>query len=144
MTHIRVLLVEDNAVYRSTLELLLEGRAGIEIVGSVADGAAAAAVAESLDPDVVLMDFRLPHLDGAQATAAVRKQLAASHVEVETTFAPRTPKLARHSTGNEIPYFVPAWALRIIGTSTTLLPARMVMSACHHVMPCCIRPDASV
>jgi len=74
MSAIRVLLVEDNAVYRSTLELLLEGRAGIEIVGSVADGAAAAAVAESLDPDVVLMDFRLPHLDGAQATAAVRAQ----------------------------------------------------------------------
>jgi DNA-binding NarL/FixJ family response regulator len=72
MTTIRVLLVEDNEVYRSTLELLLAGRAGIEIVGSVADGAAAATAAERLDPDVVLMDFRLPHLDGAQATAAVR------------------------------------------------------------------------
>ena len=72
MTAIRVLLVEDNEVYRSTLELLLPGRAGIEIVGSVRDGREAAAVAEGLDPDVVLMDFRLPGLDGAQATAAVR------------------------------------------------------------------------
>ena len=69
---IRVLLVEDNEVYRSTLELLLDGRDGIEIVGSVADGRDAAAAAERLDPDVVLMDFRLPGLDGAQATAAVR------------------------------------------------------------------------
>ena len=66
---IRVLLVEDNEVYRATLELLLAGRAGIEIVGSVADGGEAAAAAERLDPDVVLMDFRLPGLDGAQATA---------------------------------------------------------------------------
>ena len=60
------------------------------------------------------------------------------------TFAPRTPKLARHSTGNEMPYFVPACALRIIGTRTITLPSRIVSIACHHRMPCCIRPDASV
>lgn len=68
---IRVLLVEDNEVYRSTLELLLDGREGLEVVGSVADGREAAAAAERLDPAVVLMDFRLPGLDGAEATAAV-------------------------------------------------------------------------
>src|SRR4051794_30876830 len=60
------------------------------------------------------------------------------------TFAPRTPKLARHSTGNDNPYFVPACALRIIGTSTIVLPRRMVNIACHHVMPCAMSPDASV
>jgi DNA-binding NarL/FixJ family response regulator len=70
----RVLLVEDNEVYRSTLELVLEGREGIEIVGSIGDGAEAADAAERLEPDVVLMDFRLPGLDGAQATAAVRER----------------------------------------------------------------------
>ena len=69
---IRVLLVEDNEVYRSTLELLLDGRPGLEIVGSVEDGSEAAAAAAALDPDVVLMDFRLPGLNGAEATAAVR------------------------------------------------------------------------
>jgi DNA-binding NarL/FixJ family response regulator len=69
---VRVLLVEDNEVYRSTLELLLDGRDGLEIVGSVADGREAAAAAERLKPAVVLMDFRLPGLDGAGATAAVR------------------------------------------------------------------------
>ena len=60
------------------------------------------------------------------------------------TLAPRTPKLARHSTGNETPYFVPACAFSTIGTSTTTLPRRIVASACHHAMPCCIRPEASV
>ena len=70
----RVLLVEDNEVYRSTLELVLEGREGIEIVGSVGDGAEAADAAARLEPDVVLMDVRLPGLDGAQATAAVRER----------------------------------------------------------------------
>ena len=77
---IRVLLVEDNEVYRSTLELLLDGRDGLEIVGSVADGREAAAAAERLEPAVVLMDFRLPGLDGAGATAAVR--LAAPNAAV--------------------------------------------------------------
>lgn len=69
---VRVLLVEDNEVYRTTLELLLDGRDGIEIVGSVEDGRDAAAAAERLRPDVVLMDFRLPGIDGAEATGAVR------------------------------------------------------------------------
>lgn len=68
---VRVLLVEDNEVYRSTLELLLDGREGLEVVGSVAAGDEAAAAAARLDPAVVLMDFRLPGLDGAGATAAV-------------------------------------------------------------------------
>lgn len=71
MLTVRVLLVEDNEVYRSTLELLLGGREGLEVVGSVADGREAAAAAAQLRPDVVLMDFRLPGLDGAGATAAV-------------------------------------------------------------------------
>ncbi len=69
---IRVLLAEDNEVYRSTLELLLDGRDGISVVGAVADGRAAVAAVAELEPDVVLMDFRLPGLDGAEATAAVR------------------------------------------------------------------------
>ncbi len=60
------------------------------------------------------------------------------------TFAPRTPKLARHRTGNDNPYFVPACALRIIGTSTIVLPNKIVTIACHQVMPCAMSPDASV
>ena len=72
MRPIRVLLVEDNDVYRSTLELLLAQQPDIDVVGAVADGHAGVAAAAELAPDVVLMDFRLPGLDGAEATAAVR------------------------------------------------------------------------
>jgi DNA-binding NarL/FixJ family response regulator len=68
---IRVMLVEDNDVYRSSLELLLGMQPGLEIVGSVADGRSAANVAAELEIDVALMDFRLPGIDGAEATAAV-------------------------------------------------------------------------
>ena len=59
-------------------------------------------------------------------------------------FAPLTPKLARHRTGNDTPYFVPACAFRIIGTSTIELPRRIVIIACHQLMPCWIRPEARV
>jgi DNA-binding NarL/FixJ family response regulator len=70
---IDVLLVEDNEVYRSSLELLLGMHDGIRVVGAVADGSRAAEAVVDLDPDVVLMDYRLPGLDGAEATAALRR-----------------------------------------------------------------------
>ena len=99
---VRVLLVEDNEVYRSTLELLLDGRDGIQIVGSVADGRDAATAAERLDPDVVLMDFRLPGLDGAQATAAVRAGTPTTAIlclTAEATDADREAVLAAGAVG---------------------------------------------
>jgi DNA-binding NarL/FixJ family response regulator len=68
---IRVVLVEDNDVFRDALELLLGLRSDIVVVASVPDGTEAAAVAAQLRPDVVLMDYRLPGLDGVQATRAV-------------------------------------------------------------------------
>jgi DNA-binding NarL/FixJ family response regulator len=68
---IRIVLVEDNEVFRETLELLLGLRSDVEVVASVADGREAAPVCRELDPDVVVMDYRLPGLDGVEATAAV-------------------------------------------------------------------------
>ena len=68
---VKVLIVEDNEVYRATLELLLDGRDGLEVVGSIGAGDEAAEAVTAFGPDVVLMDFRLPGLDGAGATAAV-------------------------------------------------------------------------
>ena len=70
---IRVVLVEDNDVFREALELLLGLRPEMTVVASVADGADAAEVVAGLCPDVVLMDYRLPGLDGVQATRAVKQ-----------------------------------------------------------------------
>jgi len=70
---IRVVLVEDNEVFREALELLLGLRDDIAVVASVPDGTDAAAAAAEFTPDVVLMDYRLPGLDGVQATRAVRE-----------------------------------------------------------------------
>ena len=70
---IRILLVEDNDVFREALELLLGMRADVEVVAAIGDGAAAAEACRQYKPDVVLMDYRLPGLDGVQATIAVRE-----------------------------------------------------------------------
>lgn len=69
---IRIVLVEDNKVFREALELLLGLRPDMEVVASVPDGSDAAEVTARLKPDVVLMDYRLPGLDGVQATRAVK------------------------------------------------------------------------
>ncbi len=71
MRPIRVVLVEDNDGFRETLELLFGMRDEVEVVGSVATGDDASSVCASARPDVVLMDYRMPGLNGAEATRAV-------------------------------------------------------------------------
>jgi len=70
---IRLVLEEDNQVFREALELLLGLRSDIVVVASVGEGSAAADVVREYRPDVVLMDYRLPGIDGVQATRAVRE-----------------------------------------------------------------------
>ena len=68
---IRVMLVEDNDVFRQALILLLELQDGLEVVGAVAEGSAAVAACNEHRPDVVVMDFRLPGMDGVETTLAL-------------------------------------------------------------------------
>jgi DNA-binding NarL/FixJ family response regulator len=70
-TPIRIVLVEDNAVFREALELLLGLRSDLQVVASVGDGNAAVEVVRELSPEVVLLDYRLPGPDGVQTTAAI-------------------------------------------------------------------------
>jgi DNA-binding NarL/FixJ family response regulator len=72
---VRIVLVEDNEVFRDALELLLGMREDVAVVASVGDGAAAVEAAKEHRPDVVLMDYRMPGLDGIQATALVLEQV---------------------------------------------------------------------
>jgi DNA-binding NarL/FixJ family response regulator len=70
---IRVLLVEDNKVFCEALELLLGLQPDIEVVGAVGEGQKAVAAVLEYQPDVIVMDYRLPGIDGVQATRAVRE-----------------------------------------------------------------------
>ena len=87
---VRVVVAEDNDAFRETLELLLGLNGAIEVVGSVGDGEAAVEACVALRPQVVVMDYRLPVLDGVQATAAI--QLACPGVAVVALTAEASPR----------------------------------------------------
>jgi DNA-binding NarL/FixJ family response regulator len=70
---IRIVIIEDNKVFREALELLLGLRDGLVVVGSIADGEKAVDACRRLQPDVALMDYRLPGLDGVEATRALKE-----------------------------------------------------------------------
>lgn len=69
---IRVVLVEDNHVFREALELLLGLQPGVEVVASIDNGTGAAALVRELRPDVVLLDYRLPGMNGLEVTREIR------------------------------------------------------------------------
>jgi DNA-binding NarL/FixJ family response regulator len=85
-TAIRVLVADDQRVVREGLGTLLGLLAGIEVVGTAADGDEALALAIRLRPDVVLMDLRMPHCDGVEATRRLRDHDASIKVLVLTTY----------------------------------------------------------
>jgi len=83
---IRVLVVDDHPVVRGGLEGLLAAAADLQVVGTAADGLEALAKVAELGPDVVLMDLRMPRLDGASATERLRRDHPGVHVLVLTTY----------------------------------------------------------
>ncbi len=83
---IRVLLVDDDPLVRSGLKLMLSGAEQIEVVGEVDDGRGVLPAVDKHHPDVVLMDIRMPELDGIAATDLLRAQPQAPQVLVLTTF----------------------------------------------------------
>jgi DNA-binding NarL/FixJ family response regulator len=84
---IRVLLADDQRVVREGLAMLVGLLPGVEVVGTAADGEQAVAMAARLDPDVVLMDLRMPRCDGIEATRRLRGLGERPHVVVLTTYA---------------------------------------------------------
>ena len=83
---VRVLIVDDDPLVRSGLRMLLAGAAGIEVVGEADDGRGVLAAVDRCRPEVILMDIRMPHLDGIAATRLVRAQPRPPAVLVLTTF----------------------------------------------------------
>ncbi|PZH08763.1 DNA-binding response regulator [Streptomyces sp. NTH33] len=86
MTAIRLLLVDDDPLVRAGLSLMLGGADDIEIVGEAADGGEVQALVDRTRPDVVLMDVRMPGVDGLTATERLRGHPEAPQVVVLTTF----------------------------------------------------------
>ena len=83
---IRVLLVDDQQLVRAGLRMLCESVPDMEVVGEAPEGATAVRLAEQLHPDVILMDLRMPGMDGTAATARILAARPAARVVVLTTF----------------------------------------------------------
>ncbi|MFC6984582.1 response regulator [Streptomyces cirratus] len=83
---VRVLVVDDQDLVREGIAALLGIQPGIEVVGSARDGAEAVDLAGRCHPDVVLMDVRMPGMDGVAATALLRRQLPGCRIVMLTTF----------------------------------------------------------
>ncbi|MFE2039794.1 response regulator [Streptomyces sp. NPDC059477] len=86
MTAIRLVLVDDDPLVRAGLSFMLGGAEDIEIVGEASDGTEVEALVDRVRPDVVLMDIRMPAVDGLTATARLRAREDAPQVVVLTTF----------------------------------------------------------
>ncbi len=96
---IRIVIVEDNKVFREALELLLGLRSDIVVVGSVADGEAAVPACREHNPQVALMDYRLPGLDGVEATRALKEACPTVAVVALTASANREEMQALRDAG---------------------------------------------
>jgi DNA-binding NarL/FixJ family response regulator len=83
---IRVLLVDDQALVRGGLRLILDAEPDLEVVGEAADGDEGVRVAHETRPDIVLMDVRMPTVDGITATAQLLGELPGTRVVMLTTF----------------------------------------------------------
>jgi DNA-binding NarL/FixJ family response regulator len=86
MTDVRVLIVDDQRLVREGIASLLEIQDGITVIGTAIDGQQAIAQAEETRPDVILMDVRMPVMDGIHATERIRAQMPECKVLMLTTF----------------------------------------------------------
>jgi DNA-binding NarL/FixJ family response regulator len=82
----RILIIDDEALVRAGLRMILDSAADIDVVGEADDGADAVEAIRRCQPDVVLMDIRMPRLDGLAATTAIRQLAGAPPVVILTTF----------------------------------------------------------
>ena len=93
---IRVLLADDQRVVRDGLSMLVGLIDGVEVIATASDGAEAVQLAIAERPDVVLMDLRMPQMDGVEATRLIRAASPATQVLVLTT-TPTTSRCSRRS-----------------------------------------------
>ncbi len=139
MPDVRVILADDHPVVRSGLVALLAAKDGIDVVAEAGDGQECLAAVERLGPDVVLMDLRMPRLDGAAATAAITSAHPATKVVVLTTYD-EDADIVRAVEAGAVGYLLKdsgadqiARAVRDAARGETVLAPRMATTLMNHL-----------
>ena len=83
---VKVLIADDQTLFREGIKDLLENEKSVEVIGEAADGNEVVRLAKKLRPDVILMDIKLPHLDGVSATRLIRKELPNTNVLILSSY----------------------------------------------------------
>lgn len=139
MPDVRVILADDHPVVRSGLVALLAAKDGIDVVAEAGDGQECLAAVERLSPDVVLMDLRMPRLDGAAATAAITSAHPATKVVVLTTYD-EDADIVRAVEAGAVGYLLKdsgadqiVRAVRAAARGETVLAPRMATTLMNHL-----------
>lgn len=121
---IRVLIADDSAAFRSALAAFLERLPQVEVIGAAEDGVQALALVASLRPDLVLMDVKMPRLNGLQATRKIRAEFPNVHVIMITLNDSEKLKAASATSGAD--WFILKRCLRdeLPGAIAQLFPGR--------------------
>lgn len=135
----RILIVDDDPIVRSALTLMLGGQQDLTVVGEANNGRECLAVQRTIEPDVVLMDLRMPELDGIEATRQLRQLDDAPTVIVLTTFDTDDMVLAALAAGAEAfllkdtPPDELVDSIRIVHRGDPILSTSAVRALLHHV-----------
>ncbi|MBU6453463.1 MAG: response regulator transcription factor [Cyanobacteria bacterium REEB67] len=137
----KVLIVDDQSLVRQGLSILLNSEADIEVVGEAANGSQACDMAAELRPDAVLMDLRMPLMDGVQATAKILQANPTIKIIVLTTFDDDEYLIGSLRAGakgyllKDTPFAEVAEALRVVLSGKSLLSGEMMaklLNTVHH------------
>lgn len=134
-----MLLVDDDALVRAGLRMILSSAPDLEVVGEADDGARAVTAVREYRPDIVLMDIRMPELDGIAATAALRRLVPAPQVIVLTTFQADEQVMGALQAGaggfllKDTPPAEIVTAVRLVASGESMLSPSVTRTLLSHV-----------